>query len=534
MTLSRTGVAIGRLPGIVFVVAVTVLLYAPYLGSAPVYLGQDEVFFGVTAHSIASTGNDINGRFLPLYFQWPGRTPAVWFQPVPVYVMAFFLKIVPLSEWSIRLPTLLFGIADIVLIYFVAARMFKSERSGLIAAALLVLTPAHMIHSRLAMDFLYPVAFVLSWLLCLLAFLERRQLSMLFAATTCLGLGFYSYIASIVLMPIYLLITCLTVWQTDRRPQRPLLVAIAGFCWPLTAAVAWLFSHSAAVVDTAQRYGLEGALPGQAHGATALSAAAALTERLSLYWRYFDPAYLFVAGGGYAVNTTHRVGVFLLPVAVYLVIGLSTLVNVRRTRVNVLLLLGLVTAPLAACLVAEAYAIQRELVILPFVVLIATCGFQSLWARPQTTARRLAWCLILLMVVQFSVFYADYFTRYQARSAFAFGGNIRGGLEEIVDRERPGDARPVYLSAEIPFVDLYWRFYLAKYGRDELLKQTVYFDPRGLDPHAIPDRSLVLGRHGASAIRAGAGSLRMIRPINSLDQTVCCELLENAAPAATP
>ena len=509
-------------------------MYAPYLGSAPVYLGQDEVFFGVTAHSIASTARDINGRFLPLYFQWPGRVPAVWFQPIPVYVMALFLKVLPLSEWSIRLPTLLFGIADIVLIYFVAARIFKRERSAVIASVLLALTPAHLIHSRLAMDFLYPLAFVLSWLLCLLTFLERRRLTTLFAATTCLGLGFYSYIASVALMPIYFLITCLTVWKMERQPRRPLLVAIAGFCWPLTAAVAWLFSHSAAVVDTAQRYGLEGALPGQAQGATALTVAAAITERLSLYWRYFDPAYLFVAGGGYAVNTTHRVGVFLLPVAVYLVIGLSTIVNMRRTWVNVLLVLGLVTAPLAACLVAEAYAIQRQLVVLPFAILIATCGFESLWARRQTTSRRVAWCLIVVMLVQFSAFYADYFTRYQPRSAFAFGGNIRGGLEEIVDRERPGDIRPVYLSTDVAFVDLYWRFYLTKYRREELLKQTVYFDPRGFDLHAIPDRSLVLERHDASATATGFGTLRTVRQINSLDQTVCCEVLENTGRAVTP
>ncbi len=534
MTLSRAGVAMRGLAKIVPVVAVAVLLYAPYLGSAPVYLGQDEVFFGVTAHSIASTARDINGRFLPLYFQWPGRAPAVWFQPIPVYVMAFFLKVLPLSEWSIRLPTLVFGVADIVLINFVAARIFKSERSALFASALLALTPSHMIHSRLAMDFLYPVAFVLSWLLCLLAFLERRRLSTLFAATTCLGLGFYSYIASIVLMPIYFLMTCFTLWKMERRPFRPLLVALAGFCWPLTAAVAWLFSHSAAIVDTAQRYGLEGALPGQAQGATALTVAAAITERLSLYWRYFDPAYLFVAGGGYAVNTTHRVGVFLLPVAVGLVIGLSTIVNVRRTWVNVLLVLGLVTAPLAACLVAEAYAIQRELVILPFAVLIATCGFESLWASRQTTSRRVAWSLIIGMLLQFSIFYVDYFTRYQSRSAFAFGGNIRGGLDEIVDRERPGDIRPVYLSTDVAFVDLYWRFYLTKYRREELLKQTVYFDPRAFDLPALPDRSLVFGRPGAPASGAGPGTLRTVRLINSLDQTVCCEVLEKTGRAVTP
>jgi len=132
------------------------------------------------------------------------------------------------------------------------------------------------------------------------------------------------------------------------------------------------------------------------------------------------------------------------------------------------------------------------------------------------------------MLVQFSVFYLDYFTRYQARSAFAFGGNIRGGLDEIVRREPVGDVRPVYLGTDVAFVDLYWRFYTTKYGREELLARTVYFDPRTIDPQAIPDRSLVLTRPGGPATRTGAGTLRTVRLIESVDRTVCCEVLEKA------
>ena len=519
-----------RFRRIVPLAGIAFLLYAPYLGSAPIYLGQDEVFFGVTAHSIASTGRDINGRFLPLYFQWPDRVPAVWFQPIPVYFTALFLKVLPLSEWSIRLPTLVLGLADIVLIYVVGTRVFKSTRPALIAAALLTLTPAHLIHSRVAMDFLYPLAFVLSWLCFLLIFLERRQLIMLFAATTCLGLGFYSYIASVALMPVYLLITGATVMTIEPPRARPLLVALAGFAWPLSAAAAWLAGHGAAVVDTAQRYGLEGMLQtGRGQGATALTLAAAITERLSLYWRYFDPAYLFVAGGGYAVNTTHRVGVFLAPVAVFLAAGLYTIVSERRTRTNVLLLAGFFTAPLAACLVAEPYAIQRELVVLPFAVLIATYGVESALAARTTAMRRAAWCLIALMVIQFPVFYLDYFTAYQARSAFAFNGNIRGGVDEIVQREPVGpvgDLRPVYLGNDVAFADLYWRFYVTKYGRGDLLGRPVRFDPQTIDLPSVPDRSLLLARAGAFSDRAEAGVPKTVRVIENVDRTVCCEVFE--------
>ena len=49
-----------------------------------------------------------------------------------------------------------------------------------------------------------------------------------------------------------------------------------------------------------------------------------LTERISLYWRFFDPAYLFVSGGfARLTNSTRHVAVFLLPFLVLVPLGLS-------------------------------------------------------------------------------------------------------------------------------------------------------------------------------------------------------------------
>src|SRR5437588_372159 len=88
------------------------LVYAGNLGNAPIYLHHDEVFFALQASSIADTGRDLNGRLLPLYFQISG---GLWFHPVLVYAMTPFLKILPLTEWSIRLPTVAVGFLDLVL-----------------------------------------------------------------------------------------------------------------------------------------------------------------------------------------------------------------------------------------------------------------------------------------------------------------------------------------------------------------------------------------------------------------------------------
>ena len=316
---------------------------------------------------------------MPLYFQMRPIGDNVWFQPALVYFTALFLTALPVSEWALRLPSAIVGVIDVVLVYCIAKRLFGSGRPALLAAALLALTPAHFIHSRIAMDYLYPVPFVLGWLLCLMIFLERGNLRLLFLATSLLGLGLYSYIASLIMMPVYLALTGLALALTAKRPVQHYIVALAGFAWPIVFMAAWLGSHPGTVGDTLSRYGL-GAESEPTRPITGLPVSemlselrrsarlSSLTGRVSLYWYFFDPSYLFVTGG-YAnvLNSTRHVGVFLIPLLVAVPVGLWRLAVTRKTAVTIIVLLGFATAPLAACLaVPEGYAIDRELELLPF------------------------------------------------------------------------------------------------------------------------------------------------------------------------
>jgi len=43
-------------------------LYGRAFGDTPVYLGGDEAHFAIHANAIASTGHDLNGQFMPLFY----------------------------------------------------------------------------------------------------------------------------------------------------------------------------------------------------------------------------------------------------------------------------------------------------------------------------------------------------------------------------------------------------------------------------------------------------------------------------------
>lgn len=487
-----------------FLVAVCAL-YAIGLDRAPIYLHEIEVLFALHAHSIATSAHDTNGRLLPLYFQMPPIGEDVWFHPVIVYWMAPFLRILPMTEWAIRLPTVLVGLLDIVLMYLIARRLFQSARWGLLASGLLALTPAHYIHSRMAMDYLYPVPFVMAWLLCLQIYVERRKTWTLFLATSFLGVGFYSYIASVMMMPVYLLMTWLALYITSPRPTRLCIVAAAGFAWPLVLLLVWLPLHPAVAAATVGRYRL--GQVGAAVSAGGRESMAALLEhirrtvrfseltgRVSLYWYFFDPAYLFLSGG-YAnvVNSTRHFGVFLAPLLVFVPIGLVRAARARRTPVSLMVVLGFLCAPLAACLVVpEPYAVDRELAILPFGVLAATFGVKYLFEHGRAW-RTAALCLLAIAPLHFALFCAEYFGAYRVQSAYWFEFNRRGAFEEILAREAQDRAPAIYLSASrIPYLDGYWRFYLIKHGREDLLRRTKYFDADTLDVRAVPAGSLIL------------------------------------------
>lgn len=568
---------------LLLVVVSTTFLYAHRLEYAPPYVEIDEVLIGLDAHAIASTGHDLSGEFLPLYSQTAEHS---WYQPLVIYLTALVLKILPLSEWAVRLPTVCIGVVNIVLIYLVARHLFGSELFGTIAAGLLAMSPAHFIHSRYGMDYLYPVPFVLAWLLCLVLYDERRRTWLLVAGASLLGVGFYSYISSIVMMPLYFGLTCLVLRQ-QQAPRRLYGVVAAAFLPLLLPFLVWLVRHPNAYGATIVKYGLYDASRLDAvQGLRSFISYESVSDRLSHYWNFFNPSFLFFGSGTKLMFSTNRAGVFLIPLAVFLMVGIWQAFKHRASAINLTLLLGFATAPLAALIVAEENAIFRALLLLPFGVLLATMGVRHVWsatvskpirgiyvpagvATLVTGAAYAAWTLttqsrltrssvplvvfgmgtlvlgsvvdrakqwrmvavglLALMPIQFAYFWTDYLSDYRIRSGYWLGGNIRGALEELIDRDEREHAPGIYFSTlkssagqidgRDQYMDAYWRFYVTKHGRPDLLARTMPFEPQNLQT-MLPG-SLVLANLGDTTTDelVSKGELKVVKTIDELDHT---------------
>jgi 4-amino-4-deoxy-L-arabinose transferase-like glycosyltransferase len=490
-------------------IAAVTALYATRLQDGPVYLAHDEIKFALQAHAIATTGRDINGIVMPLFFGEAGFSAGR--DPVSIYLTALFLKFLPFSEWSVRLPSALVGVLDAVLMFVLARRIFKRLFFAVAASVLLALTPAHFIYSRFALDVQYPLPFLMVWLLGLFAYLERHRPRTLFAGMLALGLGAYTYLAFLVMTPVYVVLTAFTL-RRERSP-RPYAVAAAGFALAVLPLALWQILHPTRYADLVGAYRLGDAGLSPLHGIRGLLSAVSLGARADVFWNFFNPSFLFFSGDSSVANSTRLVGVFLLPVAILLPCGIYQILAVRRTPFNMLLVWGLVTAPFAAALLAEI-AIRRALVMLPFAILIATFGLELLLSAPPRVWRVVAIALLVLTPMQFLHFYTDYFGDYRSRSSSWLGGNMRGAVVAIIDGAGQDPAHPVYLNSAIPYVDAYWDFYLIKHGRTDLSARTVYYDPSESDLRAASAGAVLLCAAGERPTSGGWTPFREVKELN--------------------
>lgn len=116
---------------------------------------------------------------------------------------------------------------------------------------------------------------------------------------------------------------------------------------------------------------------------------------------------------------------------------------------------------------------------------------------------------------------ADYLGDYRTRSSVWFERNIRGAMEVAIAQQDRQPAAALYLSTTIPWTEYYWRFYLLKHDRQELLQRTQYVSPDALDVYDMRASSMVVSAVEDRRVMAlaASGELRKIAVITEPNDT---------------
>jgi 4-amino-4-deoxy-L-arabinose transferase-like glycosyltransferase len=393
---------------------VALLFYSPYLASVPGSFHPDELSLARQAYSIAQTGRDLDGRLLPVFIH---REAELWFPPVPVYAATAALTLLPTAQAAVRLASVAFGVAGVLLIYLVARRFFPTDRGAITPVAVLLFSPVYYMLSRVAVDAVHATPFVLGSLLAVMKFLDSGRPRYLAMTGMLLGIGFYSQTAAPLMMASYLCLYLLALWIGNRRSWRTWGWLIGGFAVPLIPAAAWLAVHPDVYPDTLGRWAIHAAnLLNPVEGLRSIVNWGSLTNRTSVYWELLNPAFLFFPADTDTLSLTRSAGPLPFTVLFLLPLGAHRLMRHYPPATSVLLLVGLLIAPFAAAAFGENHAIARALPLAAFAAIIAAFGLEALSATGRPLRRGIAGVLFLLVTVQFVFFEIDYLTRYRVET----------------------------------------------------------------------------------------------------------------------
>ena len=169
------------------------------LAEVPPSLTWDEASVGYNAWTILNWGKDEWGKTLPLVFKSFGE----YKNPVDVYLTVPAIAIFGLNEFGVRASSALFGILNVLLIYFLGAKIFKNKWAGVISALVLAVSPYNLHFSRFNHELNFAVFFFMLGFYLFLESLGKKRFLLIFSFVS-FGISLITYNAAKIVVPAIL------------------------------------------------------------------------------------------------------------------------------------------------------------------------------------------------------------------------------------------------------------------------------------------------------------------------------------------
>lgn len=427
------------------------------LDSFPVSLSWDEVAIGYNAFSIIKTGADEYGVKWPLLFQSFNDYKL----PGYIYVDALFIKFLGLSEFSVRLPSAIFGTLAVGLFYLLVKVLFSSG-IALTAAFFLAISPWHLQFSRAAFEANLALTVVLAGILLLFYGLKNSLAALL--ATPILALSIYFYYSPRIFVPLILVTFVFFAKDQIKKQLKPFLVGFllaAVILMPLLLQFfsptgfkrvreVSIFEDQSVIVD----YVDTRAKTNNFASAIFLNRRLPLVfETLHHYFAHFSPGFLFF---GDDPNPRHRSAfhgnlyLFEIPL---LLAGFWVLAK-SKNKIRYFLILWLLTAPLAAAPTSETPHGLRSLLMLPPLVIISTVAVVTF---AQNSVRKLLLAGVVLLFLINYLF--TYYLIYPQRDSMSWAYGHKQIFEKVANLEHNFDR--IIISGHFWKPYIFYLFYNA-------------------------------------------------------------------------
>ncbi len=394
------------------------------LDSVPPSLSWDETAVGFNAYTIANNLRDEYGTFLPLFFKSFGEDK----QPIHIYITALSVKLLGLSEFSTRLPAAIFGILNVVLIFFLARVLFKSDFIGLSSSLFLAISPQNIFFSRFNHEANFALFFfMLGLLLFYQGFKKNRSFSPL--SFFFFLLSMVSYHAAEIIVPPVLLLLFILYFKDITWDKASVLLSsflLGGFI-----ALSIFNPRLLGIVRYNQtiqgKSDFEKTILFKSTNNYFLGRINLILEQ---YSGHFDPKFLFESGDTNPRLSAQGSGEFYKVDAIFLILGLIYLFH-KKSKESLLVFFWALLGPLPSSLFAEAPHAGRAAFMMGSWQIITALGFYTLidFFKKAFFRRMVGFICLVALAISLKVFLNYYFNEFPKRYAIDW----QYGMKQIVE-----------------------------------------------------------------------------------------------------
>ena len=364
------------------------------IGEIPPSVYWDEASIGYNAYSIAQTGKDEWGEFLPVHFRAFGEFKL----PVYIYTTAVFVKAFGLNEFSVRIPAVLFSLGVVILTYLLAKKLSGNVEVGLLSSFFISISPWFFIFSRTGYE---ATAGLMFYMLAIYIFLERiRNKWYILVSVASFILSAYSYNSFRILSPLAIFL--LIIWNIKNLKG----IFKTGILPVILSVIILVLS----IIPIYRLYVYDAGISRlQAVGTTS-------TSFIKNYFSHFSPDFLIVHGDKNLRSQQTGFGQLYLPELILLPLGfLYTLKSKSKYRLlpMALLLLG----PIPAAITKESPHALRSISMVPFIAMISAEGAIYFGQLLKNRRNLINLIIVIIFLISFINYFQSFLNTYPAESS---------------------------------------------------------------------------------------------------------------------
>lgn len=439
---------------------IAILLFATFLrfwklDSYPA-LNADEAAIGYNAYSLIQTGMDEHGNSWPIHFQsFNDYKPGLYF-----YIVLPFVKLIGLNEWAVRIPGAALGVLTVLVVYLLSKELFKNEKTSLISALFLAISPWHIQFSRGGWEVNTATFFMALGVLMFLKAIKKPSVLAFVYYLVPFALSLYTYHAARVVVPL-LALGLLTIYRStifSKQNKKVVIVSLSLLVIlliPLAkdllssnalsrAAGVGLFADSGPINRINEQRGEHGN-PRNIVGRLLHNKVVNFSLAFLNNWTaHYHGLFLFLSGDDIQRDKVPETGQMYMFDLLFVLVGLIYIIRYfsQNPKSYSFVLYWLVVAPVAAALTFQApHALRSQNMVIPL-VMIAAIGFVSIgdWmGKIENKKIKVFGYLTLALVVSWG--FARYEHMYWTHMSKEYPFSSQYGVKEMVSYVSQNEAK---------------------------------------------------------------------------------------------